>query len=176
MTLLLYEHNNKITEKNSGIKANAEELKCFLSSNIPSTPSFRVVRKCEIPGLSWILESSSLHSNPIDLSECSVVQDGILITEEAADMITLPDATKLLQNAAHTSSIAVYMQIKSVNSPLFEYRFLPFMLRVSHILLSRQATNQCTEQRDLRDFAESAEYQTNLKRLDSMLGGWGMAR
>ena len=104
------------------------------------------------------------------------MQDSILITGEAADMITLPDATKLLQNAAHTSSIAVYMQIKSASSPLFEYRFLPFMSRVSHILLSRQATNQCTEQKDLRDFAESPEYQTNLKRLDSMIGGWGMVR
>ena len=91
-------------------------------------------------------------------------------------MITLPDTTKLLQNYTHTSIIAVYRQIKSANSPLFEYIFLPFMSRVSQILLSRQATNRCAEQNDLRDFAESPEYQTNLKRLDSMLGGWGMVR
>ena len=50
--------------------------------------------------------------------------DNISITGQAAEMISVPDAMKILQNALHTS---VHMQILSGNSPRFDYRFLPLI-------------------------------------------------
>ena len=140
------------------------------------------MRKNDIPlCLSWILANSSFHNSAIDLSELSNIQDSVLITGEAADLISLQDASKILQNAVYTSTIATYMQSKSTNSPLFEYRFLPFMSKVSHILLSRHVTNENADQNQDADHKpvelnESGEYQANVRRLDDILGGWGMVR
>ena len=145
-----------------------EQLKSFLSSEFSGIPSFGVARKDEIPAdLSWIL-GTSVKSTSIDYGDISNMQENVSLTEQAADMISLVDASILLKNATYTSNVAAFMKSKSSNSPLFEYRFLPFMSVYS------RSFQEHDKQQD--GALESAGESAGMNRLDSMLCGWGMTR
>ena len=117
----------------------------------------------------WILDSrrtGSALTSVCELLNDDHISNSVSITGEAAEMLATSDATQILQNALHVSTIAVNMQCISGQSPTFDYRFIPFMSSVSNVLLS-QHTNSYNKQITQED---------SYKILDNVLQGWGMNR
>ena len=134
---MLYGHNMSIEEKMTGKISIPIQFKC------PCTQTVRyhygVHSKCTgiDPNLVWITSDVKyfryLHLSDADLKE-PLVHVGM--QEDAEKLLCLHDAYKIIEDAVNLTQIATYMKRQSDNSPIFDYRLIPFMSTVCNILLT----------------------------------------
>ena len=127
---------------------------------------FGVEKKCDIPEVSWITSDVQL-KNILDLPS-STLQDAIVhvsLNEDVQNLASLESISSILENAINLSKLATYMTNESDKSPVFDYRFLPFMSSVSPVMLTNRTSLDANQDID-----------AHTQRLDAMLKSWNMVK
>ena len=78
----------------------------------------------------------------------------------------LEDLFLIIHNAVNLSNVANYMCNQNSNSPVFNYRFVPFMSSVSAVMLSAKSLSPCRED----------QISVHNLCLDNVLKSWKMVR
>ena len=96
-----------------------------------------VDRKCTIPEISWI-SGDVWSKDRIDFSQ-SIFQHSVInvaLNEHVQMLASLEDLLLIIHNAVNLSNVVTYMRNQSSNSPVLNYRFIPFMSSVSAVMFS----------------------------------------
>lgn len=138
LTILFHQYNCHISQKLSGTTQKNVHLSRYLSklttSPATSPARFGVLKKEHIPtDLTWVLSKASIHTLETAVPDHNSLCADITLTDICADLISVDEAVKLLSTSLHITTVATYMKKISLDSPLFNYRFLPFMSCVSNI-------------------------------------------
>ena len=166
LTILFHQYNSKKLDKNTPQRRSVY-LKQYLSSGSNNPPStFGILRKEHIPSnLTWVISKSSTKTlQNAQLVEETLLSDDVTITA-CKDIISVDEAIKLLQNSLNITTVALYMQKASQNSPILNYRYMPFMSCVTNVIFHKLEGNMQSRQ-DLDDG----------NKLDNLLKSWGMKR
>ncbi len=144
LTVIIYQHNCKINEKVTGTSSVPLPLLKASTNEIPKE-SFGVVRKNDSMGsesdAGWITCKLNMMESGIDLSI-----NQIILSEEVAELITIPQLVLLLQSACNIVNMADFMKKLTSNSPIFNPLLIPLISSVNGVILnSRQAQSSLLE-------------------------------
>ena len=107
-----------------------EEDRSLTSNNVPKE-SFGLVRKTDnVSGddPSWIASKLEKTESQIDLS-----LNEIILSDEVAELFTVPELVGLLESACNLANLADYMKKMT---PLISPVLIPFMSSVSDVILN----------------------------------------
>ena len=99
-----------------------------------------------------------MHSSQIDLS-----LNEIILSDEVAELITVPELVGLLESACNLANLADYMKKMTGNSPLISPVLIPFMSSVSDVILNSHQQSIST----------ALEHE---KRLNDLINSWKLQR
>lgn len=138
LTILIFNHNRSIEEKLTGNQLPSIRLWRYHHDTTNPLPVFGIQKKdINIQGISWIaspvvniasLSSTSLHQACMSAS----------LGTDISDLVAIEDIFRILENATCLCKIAVSMQKQSLQSPAFNYKFLPLMSSVASIFFDPQ--------------------------------------
>jgi hypothetical protein len=166
LAILLYRHNICIEEKLIGRLSYPIECKQCDETQVPTPYHYGVHRKCT-PELSWI--TSDVKHNSIDFSELNF-RDSLIhvsLQEDILKLITLQDSYHIIESAMNLTQVAVHMKSQSGNSPIFDYRFIPFMSSAFNVLLNPESAQGEGDQGDMA---------SHTQRLNDLLKSWKMIK
>ena len=108
----------------------------------------------------------SLHSRSVDFSHLNFRDSLIHVTlqEDALKLVSLQDCYNIIEGAINLTQVATHMKDQSCNSPVFEYRFIPFMSSVFNILLNPELSQKHGQE----------DITAHTQRLDDLLRSWRM--
>lgn len=130
LTIIIYQHNCKISEKVHGKSQEPLSLLKKSSNDLSQSERFGVVRKDDSAKscVDWITQKLGT-SEDIDLNV-----EHIDLSEEVLELISVSDLVVLLQNAINLTHITDLMGKKTASSPLLDPLLFPFMSSVSNII------------------------------------------